>query len=77
MTLDAFITSARMWLIEMVAKSAEKDAEREVQEFLRELDRPPAGYVVQKPGGPAVRPGFSDEEEMALFDRARNTMKGG
>lgn len=76
MTLDAFLTSARMWLIEMVAKSSEKDAEREVQDFLRELDRPPVGYLVKQAEGPAVRPGFSDAEEMALFDRARNTMKG-
>lgn len=66
-----------MWLIEMVAQSAEKDAQREVEDFLRELDRPPVGYKGKHAEGPAVRPGFSDEEEMALFNKARKAMKGG
>lgn len=77
MTLDAFLTSARMWLIEVIAKSSEKDAEREVADFIRELDRPPVGYKKKQGNKPAVRPGFSDEEEMALFNQAAKTMKGG
>ena len=66
-----------MWLIEVVARSAEKDAAREVSDFIKELDRPPVGYKVKRENAPAVRPGFSDEEEMALFNKARSTMKGG
>lgn len=77
MTLDALLATARVWLVEMVANAGGKDAERDVRDFLRELDRPPVGYKEKKGSGPAVRPGFSDEEEMALFNQARNTMKGG
>lgn len=61
-----------MWFSELVAQGAGKDAERELKEFRRWLDTPPP--TVQKKTKP--KPRWTAEDEMALFESAKQSMKG-